>query len=368
MKNLVSFYLKRRFLSRFALVLGVVIFVMCAVMAHADRIISRKAEVSVYLDPSCAEIKEQLKNRSSMYKDSIKGLTDCCVLSYEEGWVLSCCKEITDEVIKQVENDIRAVESDIYLRKADIVEKEFIERYRKSFTVRTENSRKTDISTVIVSVIFYLILTYSNLIANEIIYEKATHMLDMIMCAVGARVHFFSKILTAYLSLLIQGSWILRCRIFWLIIRFSEDHFRGLLEFSRDYVDLEGINMNTSSFVLMIVLIVTGLLFIQIIMRTVTCMFRDSEEAATFQNTYYIVLVVLYYLSVIKGSPIDTNTAVSGVLSYVPIASMVFMPIRVVSGKANETDIIIATVITIGVIATAVELLLPQYKKLLLRK
>ena len=367
MKNLVSFYLKRRFLSRFTIILGIVVFGVCGFLAHADVLVKTDNRIIVYLDESCTNIKEQLMNRNRIYKENKEGSENYCTLYFEEGWILSGT-DITEELRKQVEDDIRSVESEIYLRKADLIEKEFIERYRKSFTVRTEDSKKADISTLVISGVFYLILTYSNLISNEIIYEKSTHMLDMIICSVGERIHFFSKILTAYLSLIIQAGWIILCRFFWLVIRFTHDHFRGLLEFAQGYVDVDTISLNVESLILLSLLIILSLLFIQIIMMAGTCLFRDSEEAATFQNIYYVILIALYYLFVIKGGPVNRDTVVSTVLSFTPIVSMVFMPIRVLSGKAGALDIIMSTVITTGVLALMIEIMLPVYKKLLLHK
>ena len=367
MKNLITFYLKRRFFSRLTLILGLVLFRACGFITHADRLSETETKQTVYLDESCSFLAEQLISRSNIYRDTKNDTDNNCVLCYEDGWILTG-KQITEELIRQVENDVRAVESEIYLRKADLVEKEFIERYKKSFTVSVKNNKKTDVSTLVVSAVFYLILTYSNLISNEIIYEKSTHMLDMIICCAGERAHFFGKIITAYLSLLIQGTWIVSCRFFWLVIRFSEDHFRGLLELAEGYVDTQNISLNSENILLLGLLLIVSLLFIQIVMMMVTCMFRDSEEAATFQNVYYVILIVLYYLFVIRGGPIEGNTAIELILSYVPLVTMIFMPVRVLTGQAGSLDVIMSIVITTGVLAVIVELILPQYKKLLLRK
>ena len=368
MKDLVLFYLKRRFLGKLSIILAVVIFSGCGIMVHADKLINSKTEVFVYLDESCADIREQLMNRSGIYRDSKEDLDSFMVLYYENGWILTGQKEINEELRKQIEEDIKTVESDIYLKKADLVEKEFIERYRKSFSVRVEDSKKTDVGTLVISVVFYLVLTYSNLISNEIIYEKSTHMLDMIMCSVGEKAHFFSKIITAYLSLMIQGTWIALCGFFWLVIRFYEDHFRGIMDFARGYVDVEGVSLNGETVILVVLLVMVNLLLIQIMMMTVTCMFSDSEEAATFQNVYYVMLIGLYYLFIIKGDPVSDNTMILTVLSYVPVTSMAFMPIRALTGKAGNLDVLMVTVITVGILMVMVEILLPYYKKLLLRK
>ena len=363
MKHVIEFTLRRRFLNTTAIILNVVIFLGMGVLCHIDLILSDNKE-KVYVGES--EISEALLNGDEMYTQNEEEAG--YVLYYEEGWKLECRGQEDKEVVYKVENDIRAIVSKRLLNNADLLEREFIEKYCQSVEVIKSEKSLIDINMIVVSAVFYLVLSYSNLIANELIYEKSSHTLELMLIAIGEKVHLISKIVTAYLSLAIQGMMILVSGIFWFIIRYNEDRLRGLITFLSKNAETDMISVDGGMIFMIIVLVLSALLLIQLIMLIITSLYTNSEETAVFQNVYYVLLIIRYYLFIINGNADLVNGTLTEILSYLPLTSMIFMSIRVLNGLADVLQILIATVINITVILILIRLYLPFYKRLLLRK
>ena len=367
MKTIISFYLHRRFLNKTAILLNVVIFVAFGVLFHLDKILSEKKEYPVYLDASCSSVADKLMDMDRIYAVSTEELDEYHTLHYEDGWILQICQGDGRSVGEKVENDLRKIRKDRYLLGADLKTREFLDQYCAEFTVKLLDQSPFDINTLMVSVIFYLVLTYSNMIANELVYEKASHTLGMIISLVGERIHFFSKIRTAYLSIMIQGLSIAVSFLVWLFIRFQEDHLRGLLKYLESNEMAADISLSGEKVWLILLIVVAGLLLIQIIMMIITSLLKNSEEVATFQNIYYILLVIIYYVFILKNQTDISIGSFRSLLSYMPVRSMLIMPIRLLNSTATIIEGMISLVITLTATVVIAEAYLSSYRRVLLK-
>ena len=367
MRTVIGFYLRRRFYNRTALILNLVLFLAVGVVFHLDKIFAEKEEYPVYLDASCQKVAVQLISLDSLYIDSTEEVDKYHILHYDEGWLLQICEGNGLEVRNKVETDLRELRKQRYLQGADLKTREFLDRFCQSFKVETQKVNRIDASMVMVSVVFYLVLTYSNMIANEFIYEKASHTLELVISLIGERVHFLSKLITAYLSLMIQVLSVVISGLLWLFIRFQEDHLRGLLEYANSSEITEGISLSVEKRLLIFVSIVAGLLLLQIIMLIITSLLGNSEEVAAFQNIYYILLVIIYYVFILKNQTDLFTGALAGLLSYVPIASMLVMPLRLINNTASTAEALISLIITVTVTAVSCEAYLSRYRRILLK-
>lgn len=53
-------------------------------------------------------------------------------------------------------------------------------------------------------IIFFMIMTYSNIIAQEIANEKGLRIMEIILSSISAKIHFYGKLLGAILAILTQ--------------------------------------------------------------------------------------------------------------------------------------------------------------------
>ena len=367
MKTIIGFYLRRRFLNKTAIILNAVIFLALGLVFHLDKIMAGKEELPVYLDASCSSVADKLMDMDRIYIVSVEDLDEYHTLHYEDGWILQICKGDGHGVSEKVENDLRKIRKDRYLQGADLKTREFLERYSADFTVELQDHSTFDVNTIVISIVFYLVLTYSNMIANELVYEKASHTLGMLISLVGERVHFVSKIRTAYLSLMIQGLSVLVSFLIWLFVRFQEDHLRGLLKYLDSSEVTAGISLSRDKALLILFIVVAGLLLVQIIMLIITSLLKNSEEVATFQNIYYILLIIIYYVFIMKNQTDITVGGIRSLLSYVPVFSMLIMPVRLISSTASMVEGMISLIITITVTVITAEAYLSGYRRILLK-
>ena len=367
MKTIIGFYLHKRFLNKTAILLNAVIFAAVGLLFHLDMIMADKQELPVYLDASCGSVAEKLMDMDEIYTVNVEDREDYHTLHYDEGWILKVSSGDGSKIAGKVEDDLRKIRKDRYLRGADLKTREFLQQYTEELSVILRDDESVDANTIVLSVIFYLILTYSNMIANEMVYEKASHTLEVIISLVGERIHFISKIRTAYLSLMIQGVAVLVSFLVWLFVRFQEDHLRGLLKYVNNTEGISTVSLSRGKIILILSIVIAGLLLIQIIMQIITSLLKNSEEVATFQNIYYILLVVIYYVFILKKQSNITGGLISGVFSYLPVASMLVMPVRLIESSASLPEGMISLIITVTFTVVMAEAYLSRYRKILLK-
>ncbi len=368
MKTMIRFALEKRFLNKTAIMLNIAIFLALGIFFHADKITVEKEDYPVYLDYSCSEVAVKLMNSDSIYINNTDGIKEYHTLHYEDGWKLYLHGTDNEELRHKVENDLRKLRKQEFLKTADLKEKKFLEEFTRSFETEVCHQSLLNMNTVIMSVVFYLILTYSNMIANELVYEKACHTLELIIGITGAAKHLFSKIITAYLSLMIQMTSVITGTVIWIFIRFAEDRLKGLIMYLNRNTGISSVNVPADRLIMALLIVVAGLLLLQIIMLVITSCLSDSEEVASFQNIYYIRLIAVYYFLVFRGENSILSGLMAEIMSYVPIMSMMIMPVRLLSDTAGIAEGFLSLCITVIVIAVTVEIYLHNYLKILTKK
>lgn len=368
MKTMILFALEKRFLNKTAIILNIAIFLALGVFFHVDKIIAEKEDYPVYLDYSCSEVAVRLMNTDRIYIDDITGIKEYHTLHYENGWKLYLYGGNNEKLRSKIENDLRNIRKEEFLKTADIKEKKFLEDFSKNFETEIYHHKQVDLNTIILSAVFYLILTYSNMIANELIYEKACHTLETTISITGPTKHLLSKIVTAYLSFLIQALSVIVSTVIWIFIRYAEDRLKGLVMYLNKNNEVFSLNIPTGKLLMALAIIVSGLLLLQIIMLIITSCLADSEEAAAFQNIYYILLIAIYYFSVLKGENDLISGIMSEILSFAPVISMLIMPVRLLVGTAGVIDGFLSLCITVTVTVITVEIYLHNYLRIMTKK
>ena len=372
MKQLILFSLSKRFRNRMTLIMNVLVFVIIGLLFHMDHLL-KKEENIIYLDSSVRKYHESFlmadhDDFSYAVKDDEKPY-----LHLDKEWTLYSEQQLDKRIIDEVREDIIRIKSEEYYEKADLKTRKYIKKYEaiKLTNLYEETSDSKDNPVWgLISVIYFIILSYSNLVANEVVYEKATNTLGLILTSVSGKEHFIAKILTAYLSLSLQALLVTAGAVFWLIERYVEDGLRGLLSFLLSVFPTETLNaafdISAGRIMITVLLVMTGILTIQTVMLIYFSGFTNSDDVGTYQGPFYLIMVAGYYFLLIKGSVSFFRSAFSRILSFIPVFSMIFMPCRIITDDAVAAETAVSVIMALLMLGFVIWFGTPMYKKRIL--
>ncbi len=222
--------------------------------------------------------------------------------------------------------------------------------------VNPTNDEQGALSFILLTSIYFLILSFSTGIANEVIYEKATKTLELILTSVNARIHLISKLLVGWLCAIIQTILLFSYALIAIMLRNNYDQGEGLFKVFNDLnlLKIELFNFNdlfeylsllTDNLLalsLAIGILCIGMLTIQLILVVVSSFVSSLEEASTLQAPFYLILLGLYYLSLIGNNPYTLTYGWGRILSLLPIFSILFLPARLFINNISLIEIIIS--------------------------
>ena len=375
MKTLVTFSLNKRFNNRMTVIMNILIFVVMGLLIHADHLIGiDTGSTIVCLDSSLQKYQDRfmaIQHEEFEYQVAEEG---DILLHYDGTWKLHTERKANEHVAEMIEEDIRSILSAEYYEASDAKVRSYIDEYDRIQLTNlydTEEESEDNPVWLLLSIIYFIILSYSNLIANEVVYEKATNTLGLILTAVDEREHFFSKIITAYLSLLIQGATVILEGVLWVFVRYREDRLKGLISLLMNYLNVDSsvelVKIPSGTTVFTCLFVLTGILTIQTVLLIVFSGFSNSDDVGTYQGPMYIVMVIGYYYLLINGSTQLFTSLPSVIMSFVPVLSMVFMPCRMAVDNIPTTEVMASLFISMMAFGLVIRTGLPVYKKNLLR-
>lgn len=209
------------------------------------------------------------------------------------------------------------------------------------------------LSFLVITSIYFFLLSFSTMIANEIVYEKATKTLELILTSVSARTHLHAKILTGWLYMGVQLGFACSSIALWFLIRNSYDQGVGFCKFVNSiqvipylFIDFPSIlsmlNEHLSMLPLFLVglgILFSGMLLIQLILVFLSSFVTSLEEASSLQAPFYFVLVSIYYITMFLNDPYSLTYGAGYYLSFVPVFSMLLMPCRLLVSSVSLLEL-----------------------------
>ena len=213
------------------------------------------------------------------------------------------------------------------------------------------------LSLVIVLPCFMLIVFLVQMIGAEINEEKSTRGMEIIIGNVSAKTHFFSKILSSNLFVLIQGALIFVYGLIGLIIRKLTSASLGTkmineisstldLNSVTDMISKGGI-MEKLSYVipLVLVLLVLSFLAYSLLAGILASMTTNMENFQQLQTPLMVISVIGYYL--IFVSSMFPGALFVKVVSVIPLISISLAPSLLLSGEIGVSLVILAIILLI---------------------
>lgn len=212
MKTLLQFSFKRRFLNKMTLFLQIIFILVISIMFYFDKIsellnLEFNKPIPIYIEPNLRKLivnEAEWKNKGFEFTTKKESIT----ISYSKD-VYSIT--LVDDLMTQskiydllLDNHQKRKESSSnssvyrWLEDYRSIEVDFLE-YKYE-----DNQFKHQIIILFLTSIYFMLLNFIAVNSNEIIMEKTSHMIPIILTHVKIKTHFISKLIIGFASVLFQ--------------------------------------------------------------------------------------------------------------------------------------------------------------------
>ncbi len=391
-KFLTKYSLNKKLKNKWFLVANIVVFLIIVALVNIDSIISffggdfnNDINVKIagnttyyevikkdldgfknYLSDVTVNIKKEDKSIDKLKKE-LKDTKDILLIINNDSDNVFNVEFITDSYIDMVRyqvivNCLNNSKSKIALLNSNIDQKE-LDKINKSVDItRTfidkektkdeENSKSilSILSMILVLPCFMLIVFLTQMIGAEVNEEKSTRGMEIIIGNVSAKTHFFSKILSSNLFVIIQGLLLIFYSVFGLIVRKLISKGSSIISSVSQNSDISSVvNMVKESNIinklgyiipLIIILIILSFLAYSLLAGILSSMTTNMENYQQLQTPLMVISVIGYYLILL--SSMFPGALFIKIASVVPLISISLAPSLLLSGEIGVGLIIIA--------------------------
>ena len=392
---LTKYGLKKKIKSKSFIISNIVLFVLIIGLLNIDSIISFfggdfTKETNVYVVDNTNEsfelLEKNYKNINSIIegnnnikminsdsnleklKDEIKGTTDIIIdlknddQNYirasiiTENYIDPMIYQVLVQTINVSKQEIALKNSSIDVEELNKISKNVdIERLILDESKNTEEENMNTVMSIVFPTLIFpfcmLIILLVQLIGGEINEEKTTRSMEVIISNVPAKVHFFSKLLSNNLFIIMQA-----------ILMFS---YGALGLFIRNTMGV-GINSDISNEInnaltslsnsgiidklyyiipITIILMILSFVAYSLIAGILASMTVNTEDFQHIQTPIMIICFISYYLSIMAG--MFNGSIFIKILSYIPLISCLLSPALLVIGQIGIIDVLISLLLLV---------------------
>lgn len=276
-----------------------------------------------------------------------KDVTSYAKISEENGQIVADLNDSDLDMVKTLtfQESLNTIQSQLNAKNASL-DQDQEEILAKTPIINKIEDEKADnkmvgqiIYFVLIFLMYMVLMSFVNLVLADIATEKGTKMIEFIFSSVRPGDYFAGKMLGNFIAVFVQ---IITYVIFGLIGFFIVKS-RGLL----DGLDLS-FNFTGSAYGMIaeiVALFLLGIFIFLVIAGMLGSFATKVEDAGKMGTPLIFVTVILFFLALNlqnRGDIILTQ-----VLSYVPLASTFFMPLRLLNGYAGLSQGLISIAILI---------------------
>ncbi len=232
-----------------------------------------------------------------------------------------------------------------------------IKRLYRDESKKTEDENMEMIMTTVFPVIilpfFMLTLFLVQMIGAEVNDEKTTRGMEIIISNVSPKTHFFSKVISGNLFVIIQGILLIIYGAIGLFIRqlLGNGGISNILggEVGKVMSNVMGTQfISKLLYIIPLALILMLLIFLaySLLAGILASMTTNSEDFQQLQTPIVIISLIGYYLAMMAG--VFDGALFIRVLSYVPLISAILSPTLLVLGQIGIIDVLISIVLMIA--------------------
>lgn len=375
MKELIRFSLGRRFHNKATMGFNIILFVAIGLLGFSDIILDAfnpsmfKKEV-IYIEKLDKDESQFLMEMESNYtfkileneKDGVveKGYT---IISKEDNTYLLHSKYTLSPLkISELQLLLQKYKQNTLLQNQE--NQILLAQYNEPIAIKNKviqknisvSQDKANIVFLFITSVYFMMLSFISGVASEVVNEKATKTLELILTSVSVKMHFFAKLVVGWLVIVVQGALSISYVVFWLLVRSTYDQGSGLLQLIRNLhlFEVKGntfysvlVNFEFSfSFIqtcfLILLFLLVGVFLLQLILVVVSSFVSSIEEAGNIQAPFYLLLLAIYYLVLAINNPQDLSEGVGYYLSFVPFLNMLLMPCRLLIQEVPFYELILS--------------------------
>ena len=276
-----------------------------------------------------------------------KDVTSYAKISEENGQIVADLNDSDLDMVKTLtfQESLNTIQSQLNAKNASL-DQDQEEILAKTPIINKIEDEKTDnkmvgqlIYFVLIFLMYMVLMSFVNLVLSDIATEKGTKMIEFIFSSVRPGDYFAGKMLGNFIAVFVQ---IITYVLFGLIGFFIVKS-RGLL----DGLDLS-FNFTGSAYGMIaeiVALFLLGIFIFLVIAGMLGSFATKVEDAGKMGTPLIFVTIILFFLAMSlqkKGDIMLTQ-----VLSYIPLASTFFMPLRLLNGYAGLSQGLISIAILI---------------------
>lgn len=397
MKELVRFSLLRRFNNKSTKIFNIIVFCVVACFLFADKIMEvinptmfeKKIVYTQNIDEDTLSFLNENANEDYEFKVASKKVKE---LAEEGNLVLVLKDDMYTLYSKYEENPMLLSTFSMYLnayRKDMIMQNsentELLVAYNQNVNIKNVaieekvnlSKEKSNLIFMFVTGIYFMMISFVSTVASEVVNEKATKVLELILTSVSAKIHFCAKLLVGWLVIVIQGGLSFSYIVMWILIRGMYDQGKGILSFANKIGIL---NVEKTTFLTLLkemdlsfaffsklgcalLFVLLGVLLIQLIMVIISSFVSSVEEAGNIQAPFYLILLGTYYLVIAINNPHDLNEGIGFYLSFMPFLNMLIMPCRMLIAQVPWNQLLLSLLSSIAIIILILYKGIPMYER-----
>lgn len=383
MRTLLKFALKRRFFNKLSLSLQALFILVVFGLLYVDKLsawigldLHQPYQVAFSNDMDTNKIDIDLWENQGF--QLVKEKPDILIDMNETGYRV---EGVNDVILKQRIQAILLIQhKQNILKKSQESVHAWLEEY-ENIQVHFEEieveqtSFKAQLALVFLTGLYFMLLNFIAVNSGEIIMEKTTHIMPLILSSVSTHAHFVSKLILGMFSVMFQIMSSILIVGLGLYLRFRDDRFRGLIQAASKYLALPEFEFellfklfdfriqDLQRLGLALVFMLVGIFIVQLLILVLASQVKNAEEAAAIQGPFYLVLLLIYYLSLSIQSPASLSHGLGYQLSFVPVLSMLMMPIRIFTQELVFVEILSSLTISFALIILLLSVTYPTYVK-----
>ena len=245
------------------------------------------------------------------------------------------------------------------------IKREYVEKNKSE--EEEKNEFVMGVVTPIVILPFFMLITLVvQMVGAEINEEKSTRSMEIIISNVSTKVHFFSKILSSNLFIVMQCLLLGVYSLIGMLLRGGKslESIQNIDAISQvtSGIDINGIlNSVISDIPMVIILMIITLFGYSLLAGILASMTTNMEDFQQLQTPIFVVSLVGFYLA-IMNSMFDGALFIR-ILSYVPFISAILSPSLLVTGVIGFKDILLSILLMVVVIYLLIKYGLKIYKE-----
>lgn len=374
MAELLKESIKRRFINKTTLLLFIIIVSLIGALLFSDILLEKM--LPSYLDKTEINLKVDHPDLFILpYKDEIVDIEKADITINQEGLTFKIDSKTplnsNEEFV--IGNMVLTYSNSLILGAEEV---------KVDFLNLEQEKNNEDYLYVLITGIYFMMLAYSTIVANEVVVEKATNVIELICTAVDIKIHYYSKIIIGSMTVFLQLFAIIPSFLILTFIRFKFDKGKGLFSMLYRFNMIEekyesltvfiknlNIDLNTVfMFIIALLFLLIGLMIIQVLAVLISCRVESVEEAGALQGPFYLLLLLIYYVSIFFKASKQLERGWGYIFSFIPLFSMLLMPMKIFNTHASTPEIMLSLLFSLTALGVLIYFGEKYYRKNILYK